>query len=215
MTDWAKSQADNVQHFPKTGGEYVQMCLYNAPIDDPNDDPNSSVDPVTEAGYWPLHGVNADKLKANIRKWRKQHDPDECPEDATTITYNCRFRKERIKKDQFYWEGDDFDIFGLTDDLKRMIGRVWYADGTFKHITGLKRKRGDDALSYRQTYILSVKVTENDRVTVAPKVYILMRNKSKASYIEALQKLQALHAEHNPEYDPLTQKSTKKISAST
>ena len=84
-----------------------------------------------------------------------------------------------------------------------MIGRVWYCDGTFKHVTELKRKRGVDALSYRQTYIISVKVTERDRVTVAPKIYILMRDKSKAKYIEALQKLQALHAEHNPEYDQL------------
>ena len=133
INNFMRTQGDVVEHYDKTTEEFVTHILSNAPISDPADDPNSSIDPATEPGWWPMHHVNKDKLKAVARRRvRKQHDPDLCPEDVQSFPYYCRQRKRRVKDEQFYFpagDGEDFDIFVLRYDLRKMIGQVWYCDG--------------------------------------------------------------------------------------
>ena len=70
-------------------------------------------------------------------------------------------------------------------------------------MTGLKRKEGDETTRYRQTYIISVKITVGDRVTACPIVYVVMKSKSKSSYVKMMRKIQSLHMERSPAYGAL------------
>ena len=58
-------------------------------------------------------------------------------------------------------------------------------------------------ITYRQTYIISIKYESDEGVFCYPIVYAMMRNKSKLSYTKLLEHLAAIHAKYNPEFEPL------------
>ena len=91
----------------------------------------------------------------------------------------------------------------FSNDILRLCGQVWNADGTFRHSTDLVRVVDGKRITYRQTYIISTKIECNDGVFCFPIVYALMRKKSKLSYYKLLEHLDAIHAEYNPESPPL------------
>ena len=53
-------ESNKMEHFDLTSDEYISHMLKNAPILDPADDPNSSINPDLEPGWWPLQLYSID-----------------------------------------------------------------------------------------------------------------------------------------------------------
>ena len=85
----------------------------------------------------------------------------------------------------------------------RLIGQVWNADGTFRHTTDLVRVKNGNKITYRQTYIISIKYECFDGVFCYPIVYAMARKKSKLAYAQLLKHLDEIHALFNPDSEPL------------
>ena len=126
--------------------------------------------PITEVGGGFEHaGVHDDLETKSIHNFRgKAQDAHKCPEDKQTITY---FSNNELLTEQFYHEFEDFDVWCLPSELKLLIKNVWNCDGTFSHSNDLIRVVDGSKVSFRQTYIISVKFEFEHGVFCYPVVF--------------------------------------------